>query len=139
MDLTRLELVNLLRAKQLRYQNCATSPKIKLTLLISTRTIDFRLAHTGFEPATSGFPTACSTAEQNALSVLVDTYRSRTDITSLRSQGSTIELMTHNFIVPASGVEPDYLVFQTSPITGFGLAGWWSFRMQAPSISDIVF
>ena len=46
-------------------------PKIKLTLLVSTRIIDFRLAHTGFEPVTSGFLTACSTAEQNALSVLI--------------------------------------------------------------------
>ena len=53
MDLTRLELVNLLLAKQLRYQ---IAPQ----------------AH----------------------NIFVDTYRSRTDITGLRSQGSTIELMT---------------------------------------------
>lgn len=69
---------NLLLAKQLRYQIAPQAQKIKLTLLISTRTIDFRLAHTGFEPVTSGLHTACSTAEQNALSVLVDTYGIRT-------------------------------------------------------------
>lgn len=71
--------------------------KIKLTLLISTRTIDFRLAHTGFEPVTSGFPTACSAAEQNALSVLVDTYRIRTDTLWVQTKDTSIILMAQKF------------------------------------------
>lgn len=35
----------------------------------------------------------------------MDTYRSRTDVTGLRSRGSTIELMTHN-ILEHIGLEP---------------------------------
>ena len=78
------------------------APELKLTLLISTRLIDFQLAHTGFEPVTSGFPTACSTAEQNALSVLVDTDGDRTH--ELRSAGAVPFLLGYWPMIFSSAV-----------------------------------
>ena len=75
MDPERIELFTAGLQGQLASLDHA-SPKLKLTLLISTRLIDFQLAHTGLEPITSG-NAARSTIERNALSVLVDTYGNR--------------------------------------------------------------